>query len=103
VAHGSGDPLSISGSILLGTTFLGYAGVITTFIRDQNRSAGVFSATTTIAALLTFMLGAHALLGDVRVAAASAVATTGILIVREGLHGWVADPTLWMPAASLSS
>jgi uncharacterized membrane protein (DUF4010 family) len=40
------------------------------------------------------MLGAYALLGDVRVAAASAVATTGILIVREGLHGWVAKLSL---------
>jgi uncharacterized membrane protein (DUF4010 family) len=94
VAQQSGGALSVGGSILLGTTFLGYAGVITTFIRDQNKSAGVFSATTTVAALLTFMLGAYALLGDVRVAAASAVATTGILIVREGLHGWVAKLSL---------
>ena len=94
VAQGSGGALSIGGSILLGVTFLAYAGVITTFIRDQNKSAGVFSATTTIAALLTFMLGAYALLGDVRIAAASAVAATGILIVREGLHGWVAKLSL---------
>lgn len=94
VAQDSGGALSIGGSILLGATFLAYAGVITTFIRDQNKSAGVFSATTTIAALLTFMLGAYALLGDVRIAAASAVAATGILIVREGLHGWVAKLSL---------
>ena len=81
--------LSIGGSILLGTAFLAYAGVITTFIRDQNRSAGVFSATTTIAALLTFMLGAYALLGDVRIAAASGVITAGVLSFVKGFTaGW---------------
>jgi hypothetical protein len=68
--------------------------VITTFTRDQNKSTGTVSATTTIAALLTFMLGAYALLGDVRIAAAAAVATTGILVVREELHGWVAKLSL---------
>jgi uncharacterized membrane protein (DUF4010 family) len=94
IARGAGGPLSIGGAILLGTAFMAFALVITTFIRDQNKSAGLFSATTTIAALLTFMLGAYALLGDVRVAAAAAVATTGILIVREGLHGWVAKISL---------
>ena len=94
MAQGSGGALSTGGSIFLGVAFLAYAGVITVFILEQNRSAGIFSATTTISALLTFMLGAYALLGDVRVAAASAVATAGILIVREGLHGWVAKLSL---------
>lgn len=94
LAMNAGGALSIGGSILLGSAFLAYAGAITTFIRDQNRAANTFSATTTIAALLTFVLGAYALIGDVRVAAASAVATTVILIVRESLHGWVAKITL---------
>jgi hypothetical protein len=60
VAQGLGGALSIGGAILLGTAFKAYAGVITTFIRDKNRAGGMFSATTTIAALLTFMLGAYA-------------------------------------------
>ena len=94
VAQGAGGALSIGGSILLGTAFMAFAGVITTFTRDQNKSTGTVSATTTIAALLTFMLGAYALLGDVRIAAAAAVATTGILVVREELHGWVAKLSL---------
>jgi len=89
IARASGDALSTGGGIFLGVAFLAYAGVIAVFILEQNRSAGIFSATTTIGALLTFMLGAYSLLGDVRVAAASAVATAGILIVRESLHGWV--------------
>jgi uncharacterized membrane protein (DUF4010 family) len=94
VAQGAGGALSIGGSILLGTAFMAFAGVITTFTRDQNKSTGTVSATTTIAALLTFMLGAYALLGDVRIAAAAAVTTTGILVVREELHGWVAKLSL---------
>jgi uncharacterized membrane protein (DUF4010 family) len=94
MARDSGGALSTGGGIFLGTAFLAYAGVITVFILEQNRSAGIFSATTTIGALLTFMLGAYALLGDVRVAASAAVATAGILIIREGLHGWVAKLSL---------
>jgi uncharacterized membrane protein (DUF4010 family) len=82
--------VSLSGGILLGAAFATFAGVITMFSRDENRAAGRFSATTTVAALLTFVLGAYALLGDVRVAAASAVAAVAVLIFREGLHGWVA-------------
>jgi uncharacterized membrane protein (DUF4010 family) len=40
------------------------------------------------------VLGAYAVLGDMRVAAAAAVAATGILIIREALHDWVAKITL---------
>ncbi len=86
--------LSTGGGIFLGISFLAFAGVITVSILEQNKAAGSLSATTTIAALLTFVLGAYALFGDVRVAAASAVATAAILIVREGLHGWVAKLSL---------
>ena len=52
-----------------------------------------FSATTAIAAILTFALGAYALVGDLRVAAAAAVATAGLLALRQVLHGWVAKIT----------
>lgn len=94
LALGSDTALSIGGGILTGAAFLAYAGVITLFCREENRATNTFSATTTIAALLTFVLGAYALLGDVRVAAAVAVATAGLLIVREELHEWVAKITL---------
>lgn len=97
LARGVSSPvgeLTTAGSILLGSSFLAYAVVMAAFSRDENRATGTFSATTTIAALLTFLLGTYALFGDVRVAAAAAVATTGILIVREALHGWVAKITL---------
>src|SRR5687767_10646509 len=86
--------LTTGGGILLGSAFLCYAGVIALFAREENRATGTFSATTAIAALLTFMLGAYALLGDVRIAVAGAVATAGVLLIREELHGWIAKLTL---------
>lgn len=88
-----GTRLTVAGGILLGVAFSAYAAVFAVFNRDENRAANNFSATTTVAALLTFMLGAYALLGDQRVAAACAVAVAGILVIREPLHAWVAKIT----------
>jgi uncharacterized membrane protein (DUF4010 family) len=94
LARGAGAELSIAGSLLIGAAFAAFALVFTRFERDENKAAQRFSATTTIAGLLTFMLGVYALLGDVHVAAAAAVAATGVLIVREDLHAWVKKITL---------
>ncbi len=43
---------------------------MTVFCLEENRDDKNFSATTAIAGILTFALGAYALLGDMRVAAA---------------------------------
>jgi uncharacterized membrane protein (DUF4010 family) len=94
LARGQGNELSLGGSILLAIAFLAYSGVITVFSHDENKATNTFSATTAIAGLLTFILGVYALFGDVRIAAAAAVATAGILVVREELHEWVAKLTL---------
>lgn len=79
--------------LVLGLSFAAFAAVIAVFEREANRAAESFSATTIVAALLTFALGAYAVLGDVRVAGAAAVAATGILAAREDIHGWVARIT----------
>ncbi len=79
--------------LVLGFGFTVFAMVFAVFERDAGRAAGSYSATTTIAALLTFALGAFALIGDPRVAGAAAVATTGILAVRHDIHAWVARIT----------
>src|SRR6266478_3790180 len=76
-------------AIVLGVAFAAYSAVIALFTRAENQAAGHFSATTAIAGMLTFALGAYALLGDMRVAAGAAVAATALLAVREELHGWV--------------
>jgi len=93
LARGQADTLSVGGSVLIGAAFVAFAAAIITFGREENKAAGKYSATTTIAALLTFILGAYALIGDVRIAAGSAVVAAAVLIIREGLHGWVAKIT----------
>ena len=83
----------VAAGLVLGFGFAVYAGVIAVFERDADRAAGSYSATTIVAELLTFILGAYAVTGDVRVAAAAAVAVTGILAARAEIHGWVARIT----------
>jgi uncharacterized membrane protein (DUF4010 family) len=76
-------------SLLLGLGFAAYAAVITVFCREENRKTATFSATTAIAGMLTFALGAYALVGELKIAAATAVAAAGLLAMRENLHGAV--------------
>jgi uncharacterized membrane protein (DUF4010 family) len=89
VAQAAGGATSLGGGIVLGSAFAVHATVITMFSRAENAAAGIFSATTAVAAMLTFALGAYAVLGDMRIAAGAAVATAGVLASREELHGWV--------------
>jgi uncharacterized membrane protein (DUF4010 family) len=86
-SHASGGAASVVGGIVLGFGFAACAAVIALFSREENRAVGAFSATTAIAGMLTFALGAYALFGDLRIAAGAAVA--GLLAFREELHGWV--------------
>jgi uncharacterized membrane protein (DUF4010 family) len=89
VAQAAGGATSLGGGIVLGSAFAVHAIIITLFSRAENAAAGIFSATTAVAAMLTFALGAYAVLGDMRIAAGAAVATAGVLASREELHGWV--------------
>src|SRR5258705_8372495 len=68
-SHASGGAASVVGGIGLGFSFAAYAGVMALFSCDENRAVGAFSATTAIAGMLTFALGAYALLGGLRIAA----------------------------------
>jgi uncharacterized membrane protein (DUF4010 family) len=93
LAQAAGGVANIGGSIILAGGLTVYAAVITMFCREENRAERTFSATTTIAAILTFALGAYALIGDMRIAVAAAVAATALLATRNELHGWVAKIT----------
>jgi uncharacterized membrane protein (DUF4010 family) len=84
---------AVGAGLVLGFGFAVYAVVFAIFERDADRAAGSYSATTVIAGLLTFMLGAFAVAGDMLAAAAATVAATGILAAREEVHGWVARIT----------
>ena len=79
--------------LFLGLAFVAYAAVIAMFCREENRAEGTFSATTAVAAIVTFALGAYALIGDIRATAAVAVAVAAILALRERIHGFVENLT----------
>jgi uncharacterized membrane protein (DUF4010 family) len=53
-----GGVSNAGGGIMLAVALATYAAVITAFCRDENRADGTFSATTAVAAVLTFTLGA---------------------------------------------
>ncbi len=93
IAQALGDTASVASGIVLATGLAVYAAVITSFSRDENRAEGTFSATTAVAGILTASLGAYAVIGDPRIAAAAAVAGAAILALREELHGWVKTVT----------
>jgi uncharacterized membrane protein (DUF4010 family) len=89
LAQAAGGAGSAGGGIILGSAFAIYSIVIALFSRDENLAAGTFSATTAVAGMLTFALGAYAVVGDMWIAAGVAVASAGLLALREELHGWV--------------
>ena len=79
----------VGGGLVLGFGFAVYAAIFAILQRDADRAGGSYSATTIVAGLVTFMLGAYAVIGDMRVAAAVAVAATGVLAIRSEIHGWI--------------
>jgi len=79
----------VGGGLVLGFGFAVYAAIFAILQRDADRAEGSYSATTIIAGLLTFVLGAFAVIGDMRIAAAVAVAATVVLAIRSEIHGWI--------------
>lgn len=79
--------------LLLAAGFLATAAVMAAFIWRETNRDGDYSATTLVAALLTFMLGALAVLGDMRLAAGAGVAAVGLLAYKATLHGFLARIT----------
>jgi uncharacterized membrane protein (DUF4010 family) len=77
------------GSIALGLAFVVFSAAIIIFrYREISRDA-TYGATTVVAAMLAFTLGAFAVLGDIEVAAAVGVTVTGLLALKAFLHAWV--------------
>lgn len=77
------------GLALVGAVFAVYSVVVAWYRQRELMHEGFYGATTIVAAMLVFLLGAYAVLGEMRVASACAVATAGLLAVKEVLHGWL--------------
>jgi uncharacterized membrane protein (DUF4010 family) len=89
IAEAAGTPVNVAGAIILGASFAAFAVTFAQMCRDENLADKNYSATTAIAGMLTFALSAYAMIGDMRVAVAAAVATVAILALRERMHGWL--------------
>lgn len=77
------------GGVLLGLVFTVFGGVFA-FLRFREMKAdGTFGATTVVAGYLSFALGAMAVVGDERIAAAAGVAAAGLLALKGALHSWL--------------
>lgn len=77
------------GDIALGLIFLGFVLIFAAFKWREAERDDEYSATTVVAAMLVFALGAYAAVGDMAVAAAGGVATAALLAFRGVLHGWL--------------
>ena len=78
-----------AGLLALAIAFAAFAAVITIFRYREMVHDKTFGATTVVAAMLAFALGAFAVMGDVTAAAAAGVAAALLLALKEALHGWL--------------
>lgn len=76
-----------------GLVFLASALALTAFMFREAWLEQDYSATSLVAALLAFLLGALAVAGDTRAAGAGAVAATILLALKEPLHLWLTRVT----------
>ncbi len=81
--------------LMLAAGLITFAGAFTWFSWNEARAKEEFSVTGVVAALLTFTLGAYAVLGDANVAVAGAVAMALLLALKQTLHGWIRNIT-WL-------
>jgi len=85
LAHGGG----VAGMVGLGVAFAGFTLVIALFRLREMQQEGSFGATTVVAAMLAFALGAFAVVGDPRAAAAAGVAAALLLALKAWMHAWL--------------
>ena len=83
------ETINSGGAVALGAAFVVYAAIFAFFRYREVAHDGTFGATTVVAAMLTFALGAFAILGSMEVAAAGGVAVTALLAWKSLLHTWL--------------
>lgn len=77
------------GAVALGMAFSVFGAGIILFRYREARHDGTFGATTVLAAMLSFALGAFAVMGDMQVAAAAGVVSAALLALKAVLHDWL--------------
>lgn len=82
-----------AGAILLGFVFLTFSAVVAVYRWRETERENTLGATTVVAAMLTFVIGALSAVGHVEAAAAGAVTVAGLLALKPVLHRFVRDLT----------
>ena len=80
---------TVSSPLFLAAGFLAFSAAFILFSWLEATAERNFSVTGVVAAILTFTLGAYAVLGDPIIAVACAVAMAVLLALKEPLHSWV--------------
>jgi uncharacterized membrane protein (DUF4010 family) len=80
---------AVSSPLLLAAALVSFTGAFTLFAWHEATAERNFSVTGVVAAILTFAIGAYAVLGDPLVAVAAAVAMAILLALKEPLHDWL--------------
>lgn len=78
-----------NGIIAFAIAFASFGAIIFIFRFREALDDEDFGVTTVIAALITFALGAYAVIGEIAVAAAGSVVTAGLLAAKGALHQWI--------------
>jgi uncharacterized membrane protein (DUF4010 family) len=79
----------VLGGWALAAVALPLAAAFIVFTLREEAGEGGYSVTGVVAAILVFALGAYAVVGDWRLSAAAAVATTALLAFKPVLHSWL--------------
>ena len=88
IAAALGGPAGpLGGAVLIGAGLVALVAVLLPFALREAEAEAKFSATSLVAAIVTYTLGALAVTGQVQAAGAAAVAMTAVLAARESLHG----------------
>ncbi|MCC7252957.1 DUF4010 domain-containing protein, partial [Hyphomicrobium sp.] len=90
---------AVSSPVVLAAGLVAYTGALLAFSFLEATAEKNFSATSVVAGILTFVLGAYATLGNKTVAVAAAVAMAILLALRDPLHSWVRNLT-WVEMRS---
>jgi uncharacterized membrane protein (DUF4010 family) len=85
LARGTGE----AGAVALALAFIAFTAVIAAFRYREMQHDKTFGATTVVAGMLAFALGALAVMGDMTAAAAAGVAVAMLLALKGALHAWV--------------
>lgn len=75
--------------VLLAVGFVTTGATVGAFMWREGQQKNDLSVTSLVAAMLTFLLGAYAVLGDLQVAAGAGVATVILLAHKQVLHEWL--------------